>query len=167
MASRVPVFHRPSDSACTGSGPSGLCSMGGPESECSDDSQCTTGTHGRCVDINGADGCECTYDTCGGDTDCPTGQLCACHGSGEFYLAGNTCLAGNCRVDSDCECGTGYCSPSQTGAFDGHQCGGVVGYFCHTATDTCVDDSDCGQLDSCNWSSADGRWECAMAGICD
>ena len=35
------------------------------------------------------------------------------------------------------------------------------GYFCHTAGDTCVDDSDCETGKSCNYASATGTWSCS------
>jgi hypothetical protein len=72
-------------------------------------------------------------------------------------------MSGNCRVDSDCA--GGYCSPSPG------LCGTATGYYCHTAKDTCVNDSDCGKPSTsfenlCAWSAADGRWECTMMPIC-
>jgi len=128
------------------------------------DSQCTTGTNGRCIEsTGGALFCSCTYDTCSVDTDCMSGQLCVCHGSAFTNGAGNTCMTGNCRVDSDC--GTnGYCSPSHGTV----GCGGISGYYCHTKSDTCVNDADCtGQgLDVCAWSTTDDRWECQRELLC-
>lgn len=63
------------------------------------------------------------------------------------------CMPGNCRVDSDCESGGGYCSPSQNaGLFvcsdgcSGTCGGGLTGYYCHTAADECVNDCDCAGL---------------------
>jgi hypothetical protein len=49
-------------------------------------------------------------------------------------------------------------------------CGeGVGGYYCHTANDQCVDDSDCvstGGYAACGYSTANGRWECTMIAVC-
>jgi hypothetical protein len=97
------------------------------------------------------------------DTDCATGQACACHGSPYTFGAGNTCLAGNCRVDSDCGPGN-YCSPS----YDVSSCGSLLGYFCHTPNDQCVDDSDCGDFVAgvCAYSAASGSWQCHLQAGC-
>jgi hypothetical protein len=160
----VPIDHRADDSACTATAPPGNCSFGGGVGACSMDSDCTTGTNGRCVMNNGgAVFCRCSYDECTHDSDCATGELCACHGSA-FLTGGNTCIPGDCRVDSDCGAG-GYCSPTHGTS----GCGGVTGYYCHTATDTCVDDSDCtgsGGPMVCAYSTANHRWECGMQLLC-
>jgi hypothetical protein len=165
--SEIPMNHRPDDSQCASARSAGTCTIGSmlPTFDCSSDTQCTDGgANGRCT--NGAGGiasCLCTYDTCTVDTDCPSGQLCVCHGSDRAY-GGNTCMPGNCRVDSDCGQG-GYCSPSPGGA-----CGYYVsGYYCHTSNDACVNDSDCsdsGLGKSCVWSKDDARWECQLVPIC-
>jgi len=162
----VPLYHRPDDSQCMAPAPAGQCSSGGQgpgTGMCTEDSQCTTGTNGRCNNDGPLPGCSCTYDSCASDTDCQSGQLCACHGAGYSQGAGNTCVPGNCRVDSDCGA-HGYCSPSTSSS----ACGGVTGYYCHTAPDTCVNDTDCTNsgLDACEWSTTDGRWECTMEGLC-
>jgi Cys-rich repeat protein len=97
------------------------------------------------------------------DTDCAAGQACACHGSA-YTSTGNTCLAGDCRVDSDCGAG-GYCSP----AYNTASCGGLLGYFCHTAKDQCIDDSDCSTssgLQVCTYSKTSGTWQCAARLLC-
>jgi hypothetical protein len=162
-ATEVPVNHRADDSQCAGSPPPGNCPESIPMDVCSHDTDCTTGTNGRCVESGGgALDCSCTYDTCATDNDCPKGQLCACHGSPYTESAGNTCMPGNCRVDADCGA-SGYCSPSEGGG-----CGSLGGYYCHTPSDQCVNDSDCsgGGLDVCEWSSTDARWECQMELLC-
>lgn len=160
----VPVNHRTDDSQCGTVPAPGTCSFGSPYFMCSMDSQCTDGgPNGRCITGSGGPAyCGCTYDTCVHDTDCATGELCVCHGSPYTNGAGNTCMPGNCRVDSDCGSG-GYCSPAHgtTG------CGGISGYYCHTRQDTCTNDSDCGSgLDVCTWSDTDARWECQMQLLC-
>jgi hypothetical protein len=70
----------------------------------------------------------------------------------------NFCLAGNCRVDADCGAG-GYCSPTfgSCGSFFG-----VVGYYCHTPKDKCVDDSDCPPGD-CRYDPIGGSWACGTS----
>src|SRR4051794_1356297 len=45
---RVPTYHRPDDTQCSGTAPAGNCSFGGGAGMCAMDSQCTTGTNGRC-----------------------------------------------------------------------------------------------------------------------
>jgi hypothetical protein len=153
----VPTYHRPNDSQCGTTAPKGNCMVG---LGCMNDGQCTDGgPSGRCIQNNGgAAECVCSYDTCLHDTDCPTGQLCVCHGSGYSDGYGNTCMPGNCRVDSDCGA-DGYCSPSHGTS----GCGEVTGYYCHTSRDTCTNDNECGSMgsfDVCAWSESDKRWEC-------
>jgi hypothetical protein len=158
----VPLNHRPNDSQCQTPAAPGNCSWSGmpPEPMCTKDSACTTGNDGRCISNGLIAGCHCTYDTCASDNDCPAGELCACHGSPYTFAAGNTCVPGNCRVDSDCGA-HGYCSP--TTSF-GH-CGRLTGYYCHTSSDQCVDDSDC-PSGPCAWSATGGRWECLTVAPC-
>jgi hypothetical protein len=131
---------------------------------CSKDGDCTAGTNGRCVEGTGGPiYCLCTYDACMHDTDCAAGQACACHGSTYTFGAGNTCIQGNCRVDSDCGPGN-YCSPS----FDPASCGSLLGYFCHTPSDQCLDDSDCGDFVAqvCAYSATSSSWQCHFHGGC-
>ncbi len=93
----------------------------------------------------------CVYDTCVVDSDCGAKSMCEC---GTSASDGHSCMPGNCAVDSDCA-GNGFCSPSRS------TCGnGVAGYFCHTATDECVDDADCA-VGSCVWNASIGHWWCA------
>jgi hypothetical protein len=75
--------------------------------------------------------------------------------------ATNVCKAGNCRVDANCGPG-GYCSPS-LGTCGNY--GGVVGYYCHTAKDKCVDDSDCAAQGGgdCRYDAMTGAWACATS----
>ena len=157
----VPDHHRTDDGQCSQPAPAGNCNFGGSSGGgmCSSDTECTDGgVNGRCVESQGGVAfCGCTYDTCMHDTDCASGQACACHGS-TYNSGGNTCMAGNCRVDTDCGAG-GYCSPS----YDPTGCGGLLGYFCHTAADLCVNDRDCattGGPQVCWYTTATGRWEC-------
>jgi len=64
-------------------------------------------------------------------------------------------------VDADCGAG-GWCSPT----YD-FSCGsffGFIGYYCHTPSDTCLDDSDCGTGSppaSCRYNPTVGAWACA------
>jgi hypothetical protein len=161
---RVPTNHRPNDAQCaTTPGPGSCNAASGAPGNCGSDSTCTAGTNGRC-DFSGGGvlSCQCSYDGCQHDTDCPTNQLCACHGS-PLLTGGNTCEPGNCRVDSDCGA-NGYCSPSAgTG-----NCGGLAGYYCHTAQDTCVNDTDCNSNTTgdsiCEY--AGDHWSCQQELLC-
>jgi hypothetical protein len=152
---------------------------------CVKDSECTAGAKGRCVGSGttlasapaapaasrGAalPGCHCAYDACTTDADCATGGPCECRPGGQGIVAPspaatNVCMQGNCRVDGDCGAG-GYCSPSlgTCGAY-----GGIVGYYCHTKHDTCVDDADCvarGGAGDCRYDTTANAWACATS-IC-
>ncbi|MGD0529973.1 MAG: hypothetical protein ABSE49_32860, partial [Polyangiaceae bacterium] len=115
-----PQNHRPNDDQCTTPAPPGQCPLlravpdaggdggsrcqdagGGGPGDCTMDCQCTSGIGGRCnVQPEGALICSCGYDSCADDSACPTGQTCACHGSA-YVNGGNTCVSGDCRVDSD------------------------------------------------------------------
>jgi len=108
----------------------------------------------------GADGCL-------SDTDCPSGNVCSCSGNPfgwDFISPYNACVAGNCRLDS--QCATGFCSPSASA-----RCGppdGVAGYYCRTLDDLCVIDQDCisdpvdggSQAGYCAYDPAVGHWAC-------
>jgi hypothetical protein len=72
----------------------------------------------------------CTYDECTSDSDCQ-GGLCSC------AALGNVCIPALCHVDSDCGDG-GFCSPGPKVV-----CTGAIIYACHSAGDTCFNDSDC------------------------
>lgn len=160
----APINHRPDDSQCSAPGGPGDCICNGactaPEFTCTTDSQCTAGVNGRCIGSSGGPaGCGCTYDECASDSACPSGKTCACHGSPYMYSSDNFCVAGNCRVDSDCGRG-GYCSPSPGIS--------VVGYYCHTSNDSCTNDSECSTSNCvnppstplCAYSTSDKRWGC-------
>ena len=167
----VPVNHRPDDSECSAPAPAGNCGVGTGSPDggfgCTSDGECTQGANGRCNrPFPFLQGCQCDYDSCAHDTDCPGTNLCVCHESAYTNRSGNECLPGNCRADTECGA-NGYCSPS-AGSQDPNTCGGaVVGYFCHTAADRCVNDTDCtGLYAACEWSSTDVRWECQMTTPC-
>jgi hypothetical protein len=150
VRSTLPAFHRPTASACAEPRPAG---MPGPicfsqqvladASDCDADQNCMNGRNGRCNCRSVGPGpttfvVECSYDQCGSDSDCE-GGVCGCRESQVTEGTHTVCLSGNCRIDSDCDAG-GYCSPSHA-AF----CSPTSwqGYFCHTANDECVSDSDC------------------------
>lgn len=167
-AGRVPTNHRPNDSECTAPAAPGNCPGGGGlPGACDADPQCTSGSDGRCIQPSSgvAQGCQCTYDACADDAACPMDQTCACHGSPYTDSQGNTCVAGNCRVDADCGAG-GYCSPSSLMAICGYS---LAGYYCHTPMDQCTDDSDCSTAQGpaiCAYSTATSRWQCETEAFC-
>ena len=193
MLGRIPANHRASDIQCAQPAaagtcpgnmcPTSLCSSDGgcadgggsgdcftsafSSSSCSSDSDCIdAGANGRCVEWLGPAGCSCSYDSCAGDTDCPRGQTCACHGSPYMFGSGNWCVPGNCQVDGDCGTG-GYCSPTPglPCNMNGRDlyCQGL-GYYCHTPKDECVDDSDCQGVGSpgCLYDQSAGYWKCEV-----
>jgi hypothetical protein len=172
---RTPMNHRASDVQCTQSAPAGTCSCNGtcPTSSypqqwaCSSDGDCgDAGINGRCAGSLGPAGCGCTYDRCGGDSQCPSNQACACHGSPYMFGSGNMCVPGNCKVDADCGTG-GYCSPTPALPcnMNGRDlyCQGV-GYYCHTPKDECVDDGDCQGVGfpGCLYDQFVGYWKCEV-----
>lgn len=172
-AGRVPMNHRPNADQCAAPAPAVNCMGGngmlGGDFPCSNDSDCTAGINGRCLHGGGPTGCSCSYDACTQDSDCSTGLTCACRGS-PYNSIGNTCVAGDCRVDADCG-PAGYCSPVATSA---GFCESVVGYYCHTPNDLCVNDSDCPSGNGpnfpsdgfCEYSTTSSRWECEIAPVC-
>ena len=177
---RTPLKHRPAGSICPrarGSGfgsPDPLCPLDGGSFDCLRDSDCTAGTNGRCFLGRRACMTSCEYDTCFNDSDCADNQPCNCRALPEDWSA-NSCVTGsNCRVDADCGA-CGYCSPSQVNVLcfcmtaalcppsgGPGVCGDACGhaYFCHTAQDTCFDDSDCTSGGTCNYDWLVQAWSC-------
>ena len=124
-----------------------------PAHLCVQDSNCTAGTNGRCLTRNLGGLALCSYDECFSDADCPANIPCKCRDSASSS-APNYCLAGSdCRVDSDCGPGN-FCSPSPAWL--------DAPYYCHTASDTCMDDSDCMPLKSCAFDEQNGYWSCVV-----
>ena len=189
--SRVPMNHRPAGASCPRQrGPvtpdASACGApdGGGCGVCASDSDCTAGPNGRCYTGGGAGHSSCSYDECFGDSDCEGGAPCDCRASSSSLTANSCRTASNCTVDSDCGPG-GYCSPSVPAGFcsclstalcgdSGSSCtaNGVSvpcdcgdscghGYFCHTRCDECVDDSDCGDQETCNYDTLSDRWDCS------
>jgi hypothetical protein len=158
----APVTHRAADVGCS---PTSLTAAvfpdGGPP--CTADSECVDAGGG--VSLTCLQG-KCSADQCLVDSDCPTGAACGCANSyyGGNAIHANSCFTSQCRVDSDCGPG-GYCSPS-FGAY----CGALTGYFCHTAADTCTNDTDCSCASSsgsqCAFAPASGHWQCGPAVAC-
>ena len=176
--SRVPKKHRPQHIICPAeraSAPPGenasTCGQSsGPISDtCTTHADCADGSNGRCSE--GRFNCSCSYDDCTEDTDCGPRVPCECREASDTFGTNDCETDSNCRVDADCGA-HGYCSPSLVRAFCscvspafckpgearcspsgscscGDSCG--HGYFCHTKADTCVDDEDCNQGESCNF----------------
>ena len=142
---RTPMNHRPAPITCKPSPSVGGCTFGGPgggpPGACRVDSDCKAGTNGHCAAAAGGIAtCACFYDECTHDSDCKGESVCACSDSPYESISNSCAPAGNCKVDADCGAG-GFCSPSSgAGCADS-----VTGYFCHTPSDECVDDSDCAE----------------------
>jgi hypothetical protein len=154
-----PDNHRPAETVCDDErAPS--TDLPPPDSgdwPCYQDSDCTDGANGRCR-AEPRFGWACSYDGCTTDDDCG-GLVCACGGA--WGNDANVCRRGNCAVDADCGDG-GWCSPS----FD--DCGeysGVVAYYCRTAADTCLNDSDCTEMPGgyCMFSVEQSHWLCSYS----
>jgi hypothetical protein len=172
---RVPKKHRPRGIACPfARAPAppnvGVCgqSSGPVPDTCTTNADCADGNNGRCA--RGRFGCSCSYDDCTEDAECGPSIPCECRASSDSFATNDCETASNCRVDADCGA-RGYCSPSLVGAFCscvspafcksgsgtcspgpcacGDSCG--HGYFCHTKADTCIDDEDCKQGETCNF----------------
>ena len=126
---------------------------------CSDDADCDNagfGLNTHC--LNGQCGDECLT-----DSDCPNGQACGC--AAQFRgnaIHTNACVLTGCRVDADCG-PSGVCSDSESP----HGCGGLNGYYCHAATDTCSTDADCaGNSSICAYQATLGHWACQAKAVC-
>jgi len=163
-SSGVPEQHRATASTCSPSTTTASPCGGIGSGECSKDSDCASGTNGHCTfQGGGAAICHCFYDTCANDSECTSGGPCACQGS-PYQSIVNACVQGNCKVDADCGA-SGYCSPSA-----GTSCsGGLAGYFCHTPSDECLNDSDCadaGPAPVCAYDSTKKHWACAGVQLC-
>jgi hypothetical protein len=108
----------------------------------------------------------CGIDQCLSDADCAQGESCAC--ANEYYggngIHPDLCMPAKCRVDADCGAG-GLCGPAITG-----YCGGLSGYFCHSAADECTADADCcsdRSRPSCGYSPPLGHWACQAFPVCN
>jgi hypothetical protein len=172
----APLHHRPAAACCPsqrGPGPSGQpyppgLTSPGPEG-CSSDSQCTAGVNGRCFPFAGLVGPGgCSYDECFTDSACGSKMPCLCRRSPAGNSANVCVVGGNCAVDSDCGPG-GYCSPSFS------SCGYEQHYYCHTALDACLNDTDCPSPDagascatvsSCAYDVQQQHWACRQDVCC-
>ncbi len=146
----VPLLHRAAPACCPSlRGPAsssqpyppGVASfLAADAGGCTSDSDCKGGVNGRCFPFGGLVGPGgCSYDECFTDSNCGSGTPCLCRSSSTDNSANLCDPGGNCAVDSDCGPG-GYCSPS-------YGCEGST-YYCHTASDTCVNDADCPSVDA-------------------
>jgi hypothetical protein len=169
---RVPIVHRAIATTCSGDLPdtgvktsvfdggwAGPFAPDGGALSCAVDSDCPPCANGQLDHCFYQDfrvpASQCVCDQCNTDQDCGATGVCGCNQTGwSNSPIGNICLPGNCRIDADCG-PVGFCSPSPL------RCG-TGGYYCHTAADTCVNDSDCAPS-SCAYSLAAGAWACTGA----
>jgi hypothetical protein len=164
---RPPAVHRTQDSSCVGvySPPEPLGVAGAGSGTCTRHADCTAGVNGKCAagDVGRTTFYySCYYDSCATDADCDPGKICYCTGSS----AARCLRTGNCQTDADCGGGAySYCSPSRSWDCSGYH--PVDGFHCHTASDSCMDDSDCTGTDYCNFNVYDGTWKCtAINNLC-
>ena len=193
---KVPLQHRSTSASCPsqrGPGPSCVTTScvsqpypSGVATTCSSDSQCTDGVNGRCFPFEGMIGPGgCSYDECFSDSGCGAKTLCLCRSSSTDNSANVCDVGGNCAVDSDCGQG-GYCSPSMEACPSAapeievqDNYAGPNPYYCHTASDLCINDSDCAPRDAgtnttsscpqytpCAYNAQNKRWECTQLSCC-
>jgi hypothetical protein len=152
----APAESRPEATACGPSNWSPNASVDAGALVCSTDADCP-GDAGAAYPLRCL-GQKCVYDSCFGDSDCPSSQVCVCGPNNGFGLRvlTNVCVPSNCHVDADCGAGE-FCSPSRG------YCGSVDGYYCHTKDDTCVNStSDCGcGGNACVYAPTVGHFVCA------
>jgi hypothetical protein len=106
----------------------------------------------------------CGWDGCLSDDDCAAGAACVCRGG----LRGqNVCFPATCRVDSDCGPGgvcsfSGFLESCPLGYGPSCEVGGCAteGFYCHTAADTCLTNSDCCGSTECEYQPTLGHWAC-------
>jgi len=159
----VPLDHRASAVDCSHDRGAGDADPSLTFAECTTDADCTAGDNGRCVrSQGGALTNYCSYDLCFADGDCAASQVCGCRA---VARDANTCLGGDCVIDPDCGAGA-YCSPSR--GFDRINYP-VVGYYCHSSSDECVDDADC-RVDAggdarCTYFPDRTHWACSTMGF--
>lgn len=160
FAGRTPEHHRGAPEECAAARPAVNASI--PGGTCAADADCAEGENGRCVYTFSEPSTVCSYDACAADSDCGGAQVCDCRNEASYNA--NTCFHGNCQLDADCGAG-GFCSPSAvlvasncTTTIDP----GSFGYFCHTPSDECLDDSDCPEPSpsACVFTVEKMRWAC-------
>jgi hypothetical protein len=156
----TPLSHRATDVACPLGTPVDTTTSTGT---CQTVADCPALPHVSCIPYDDAGASYCNVDACDVDTDCADGGVCQCATPATASSAGtpNVCLApGNCRVDSDCH-PVAYCSPSSVG------CGTTFSYYCHTPGDDCDNDTDCRELQFCQYAPGAGKWTCVGGTACD
>ena len=140
------------------------CKVQGPLNDeyewdnCRGSQDCTEHQGGFCMhwyvcDDEVVEWCECVYDECQSDSDCPEDKACACRGTAIELNPNkngnitNKCKPSNCRTDDDCPGGEvcmahmDYCSKdSPRDAFI------VNGFYCTTNYDSCRNHETCNTL---------------------
>ncbi|HEY3352111.1 MAG TPA: hypothetical protein VGQ83_02595 [Polyangia bacterium] len=162
------------DSDCT-SGPNGRCGQWIPPpvlactyDECFQDSDCAGGAPCACRPSSASSapnacvgGGNCTVDSdCGPGGYCSPSvldRLCACFSPDLCPDGGGACYEGSPGATGTPP-GPGW---TQVPCACGDKCG--HGFYCHTCSDTCIDDSDCAGAGTCNYDVLGHRWECSAA----
>jgi hypothetical protein len=165
----IPACSGGGSPALPGSRPTAVaCSVtpnylpGSPEVSCTTLADCTDG--GTTSPYTACRGGKCALDQCLTDSDCPSGQACGCAGQfGGNAIHTNACVPAQCRVNSDCDRSVGICSPTKG------YCGNLLGYYCHTAEDSCITDADCcdQSIPSCQYQPSLGHFACQAAIGCN
>jgi hypothetical protein len=156
----APATHRPTALECSHSRGAGDFDPTLAFAACHSDAECISGTNGRCLSSKGgAQTNTCSYDSCFTDAECGgSTKVCTCRESGS---AANRCAGGNCTIDADCGAG-GYCSPSVDPDKTNY---GLTGWWCHTAADSCADDTDCTSATNtnakCTFDPKTAHWACS------
>jgi hypothetical protein len=160
------------DSDCT-AGTNGRCFTGRfayrscSYDQCFSDSDCDAGGPCECRTSSSSTATNVclTGSNCRDDSDCGPGGYCspsvpslscACLSTELCGDAGGGCYEFTGSGPVGTPPGPGWTGvPCSCGDSCGH------GYFCHTRCDACVDDSDCGDGQTCNYDTLSNRWECS------
>jgi hypothetical protein len=130
------------------------CAAPALDSYCAKDSDCRLLAGGHCDRM--ITRTYCSYAECLTDSECGTGERCACTG---YFLK---CMPSDCSVDLDCAAGQ-HCQAST-------RCEDFVdAIVCTTPRDGCRRDSDCTSRETptCAYDPNETRWRCMAQCIVD
>ncbi len=126
-------------------GESGAGGRGGSTS-CRDDADCAEHPNGYCIwysEPGAGEGTACVY-ACRTDSECRSGEVCACtaqalSATSRSPLSLGECRPAECKVDSDCGGGWLCVAPLH----DACEAEGPTSFHCQTAGDECAGRDDC------------------------